>query len=90
MLGAEAVILSLTESYKDALSWARHPRWHSLHLRGVCTARQIQVHWVTDCVYDQWVVSMQDALSMAGTVSPMVGVHRCCGDNSEDWYAHMA
>jgi len=33
---------------------------------------------------------MQGALSMAGMVSLVVGVHGCCGDNSEDWCACMA
>jgi len=43
-LGAEVVTLSLIESYRDFLLWARHPRQCSLHLRGTCTARRIQVH----------------------------------------------
>ena len=84
-LEAEAVILSLIESYKGVPSWVTHLRWHSLLLRGACTARRIQVHWVIGCVYDQLAETMQGALSMAGMVSLVAGVCGCCGDNPEDW-----
>ena len=90
MLEAEAAILSLTESCKGVLSWATHPGQHSLHLRGACAARWIQVHWAIGCVCDQWAGTMQGALSMVGTVSLVVGVHGCCGNNLEDWYECMA
>ena len=89
-LEVEVVTLSLTKSCKGVPLWVTHPEWHSLHLRGVCAARQIQVHWAIYCVCDQLAETMQGALSMAGTVSLVVGVHGCCDDNPEDWYECMA
>jgi len=89
MLEVEVVTLSLTESCKGAPLWVMCLGWCSLHLRGTCAARQIQVHWVTYYVCDWLAGSMQGALSMVGMVSPAVGVHRCCGNNLEDWYKCM-
>ena len=89
-LEAEAVILSLIKSYKGVPLWATHLRRHSLLLRGMCTARWIQVHWVIGCVYDQLAETMRGALSMAGMVSLVAGVRGCCGNNPEDWCECMA
>ena len=89
-LGVVAVIPSLTESCKGVPSWATHLGRRSLHLRGACAARRIQVHWVIGCAYDQWAGTTQGAPSMAGTVFPAVGVRGCCDDNPEDWYECMA
>ena len=89
-LEAVAVILSLTESCKGVPSWATHLEQHSLHPRGVCTARRIQVHWVIYCICGQLAETMQGALSMVGMVSLVAGVHGCCDDNLEDWYECMA
>ena len=83
---AEVVTLSLTESCKGVPSWATHPERRSLHLRGACTARRTQAHWVIYCICGQLAETMQGALSMAGTVSLVAGVHGCCDDNLEDWY----
>ena len=90
MLEAAAVILSLIKSCKGVPLWVTHPERRNLHLRGVCTARQIQVHWVIYCVCGQLAETMQGALSMAGTVFLVAGVRGCCGDNPEDWYECMA
>ena len=89
-LKAEVVTLSLTKSYKGVPSWAIHLKRHSLHLRGACAAKWIQVHWVIDCACGQLAETMQGAPSMAGMVSLAVGVHGCCDDNPEDWYKCMA
>ena len=89
-LEAEAVILSLIESCKGVPLWATHLERHSLHPRGACAARRIQVHWVIGYVCDQWAGTMQGVLSMAGTVSLVVGVRGCCDDNPEDWCECMA
>ena len=88
-LEAVAVILSLTKSCKGVPSWATHLEQRSLHLRGTCAARRIQVHWVIYCVCGQLAETMQGALSMTGTVSLVVGVHGCCDNNPEDWYECM-
>jgi len=88
-LEAEVVTLSLTESCKDAPLWAICLRWHSLHLRGTCIARQIQVHLVIYCICGLLAGSMLSAPSMVGTVSLVVGVHGCCDDNLEDWCMYM-
>ena len=88
-LEVEVVTLSLTESCKGVPSWATHPRQYSLHLRGMCAARQIQVHWVTYCTCGQLAGTMQGVPSMVGTVFLAVGVHGCCDDNLEDWYKCM-
>ena len=88
-LEAEVVILSLTESCKGVPSWATRLERRSLHLRGACAARQIQVHWVIGCICGQWVGTMQGVPSMVGTVSLAVGVRGCCDDNPEDWYECM-
>jgi len=32
-----------------------------------------------------WLEAAQATATLAGTVSPVVGVHGCCGDNLEDW-----
>ena len=85
-----AVILSLTKSCKGVPSWATHLGRRSLHLRGACIARQIQVHWVIYCICGQLAETKQGALSMAGTVFLVAGVRGCCGDNLEDWYECMA
>ena len=87
---AEAVILSLTESCKGVPSWATHPEWRSLHLRGACAVRWRQVRWVIYCACGQRAGTMQGAPSMVGMVSLVAGVRRCCGDNLEDWYECMA
>ena len=88
-LEVEVVTLSLTESCKGVPSWATHLGWHSLHLRGAYAARRTQVHWVIYYACGQRVGTMQGAPSMAGTVSLVAGVHRCCDDNLEDWYKCM-
>jgi len=79
------VILSLTESYKGAPSWATCLKQCSLHLRGVCVVRQTQVHLVTYCACDQLAGSMLSAPSMVGMVSLAVGVCGYRDDNLEDW-----
>ena len=84
-LEAEVVILSLTESCKGVPSWVTHLERRSLHPRGACVARRIQVHWVIGCVCDRQAGTMQGAPSMAGMVFLAVGVRGCCDDNPEDW-----
>jgi len=83
--GTEVMAPDLAGSYTDVPSWVICLGWHSLHLRGACVAKEMQRCLAIYSAYVPVVVSMPNALSKVGMVSPFVGVRECCDDTQGDW-----
>jgi len=81
----EVMVPDLAEGYMDAPSWVICLGWHSLHLRGACVAMEMQRYLVICFACASVVVSMPNAPSKVGMVSPFVGARGCCDDTQEDW-----
>jgi len=81
---------NLAGGYMGAPSWVICLGWRNLHLRGACIAMEMQCCLVICFACAPVVVSMPNAPSKVGMVSPFVGAHECCDDTQGDWCVGMA
>jgi len=82
--GTEVMVPDLAGSCMDAPSWVICLGWRILHLRGACIAKEMQ-HYLAICfACTPMVVSMPNAPSKVGMVSPFVEARECCDDTQGD------